>query len=125
MRPGARSNNRVGLAAGQRSSTRPKTFELPTSVVDAAVALVQRGGQVVSLMDHDGWGNAEAHNAFFTAAGSTLRLNVVGASGTLPLVVHPFAGLTEGVASLSAFYSGNVTGGQGWAMSRWTVPPGP
>ena len=97
---------------------------LPPDVVNAAVALVQRGGQVVSLMDHDGWGNADAHNAFFKAAGSTLRLNVVGDGGDLPLMVHPFTGLTEGITSLKAYYSGSVTGGQAVGDISLTSPAG-
>jgi hypothetical protein len=96
--------------------------DLSADVLEAAAALVGRGGRVVSLMDHDGWGHAQAHNALYGMLGSSLSMDVVGEPGAVALAVAAFGNVTDGVGSLAAFYSGSVTGGQAVGSADLTNP---
>lgn len=93
---------------------------LPDKLVTGARALLLRGGRVVLVMEHckNGcYGNAAGDNAFLAALGSSLRLS---GEGGAPLSETPLtlaaAPPTQGLSTLTAFYSGSVTVGDGLAL---------
>ncbi len=101
---------------------------VPADVVRLAQQLLVGGGRVLLVMEHckNGcYGDVPGNNALLAALGSQL---VVSGSGGAPLSrtaldLTPVPGITDGVGSLVAYYSGSVTAvGSGVALGR--VPGG-
>ncbi len=93
---------------------------LPDKVLEGARALLLRGGRVVLIMEHckgGCYGNAEGDNAFLEALGSSLRLS---GEGGAPLSDTPLtlaaAPPTQGITTVTAYYSGSVMVGDGLAL---------
>lgn len=92
------------------------TGGFPADAVDEGQALLARGGRVVVVTEHSGYGDHEGASAFLADLGSTLRSVYAQRTGTQVLGIDAVPPLTEGVSSLELYYCADVDVGRGEAL---------
>lgn len=92
--------------------------ELEPSLLDAARELVERGGRLVAVVDHSGYGGHDVAAAVLEAAGSSMRSAPDLESGSLDLILEDVPGLLDGVAEVKPYYAASVEVGDGIALGQ-------
>lgn len=93
-------------------------LELEPSLLDAARELVERGGRLVAVVDHSGYGGHDVAAAVLEAAGSSMRSVEDLRGGSLDLVLEDVPGLLDGVAEVKPYYAARVEVGDGIALGQ-------
>lgn len=91
---------------------------VPIDVVTTAKHLLRRGGRVVSIVDHSGYGGHEPAKTVLSAIGSSMHSNPTLVTGYLDLVLTPIAPLTDGVTAINPYWSASVSLGAGIALGK-------
>lgn len=91
---------------------------MPPSVGVAARDLVSRGGRLVSVVDHSGYGGHEQAGEVLAAVGSTMRSVPETYPGQLVLTLADVPELSEGVSTILPFYSARIEIGSGIAFGQ-------
>lgn len=92
--------------------------EMPPEVGERARALVSRGGRLVSVVDHSGYGGHEAAAPVLAAVGSTMRSIADLEAGYLELQLADVPELRDGVTTVSPYYSARIDVGDGIAFGQ-------
>ena len=88
--------------------------------VAPAQALLARGGTVVVVTEHSGYGDHAGATAYLADLGCTLASLGGLRSGTQALSVGTVAGVTDGVAALTLFYGAEIDlGADGVAVATY------
>jgi hypothetical protein len=101
--------------------------EFDSDVNAAASTLLDAGGRIVLIMEHckNGcWGNPDENNALLASLGSTMELPGDGGSAfeNVDLLVSNQPPLSDGVETMTAFYTGSVVVNDGQPIG--TIPEG-